>query len=128
MCVEDFSVDFRWYNSLDKRLVTFKNWTGYLKPIYLALAGFYFIGKTDCVRCFTCGVEISEWCVDDIPLEQHLKFSERCPYAVLIQDALPMRESSMIYKKTPLVIYLLFFAIFFVNLICWIFTIFFLMK
>lgn len=73
MCAEDFSIDFRWYNSMEKRLVTFKGWTGCVKPKDLAQAGFYYLGKKDTCRCCCCGVEVSKWVENDMPFEWHLK-------------------------------------------------------
>ncbi|CAG9819993.1 unnamed protein product [Phaedon cochleariae] len=94
MCIEDFScmkdlsIPRSWYNSFDKRLLSYRNWTGNQKPIELANAGFYFKGKDDIVECFQCGIEIHMWNHEDIPIEDHLKYSKICPYANLIKDIL----------------------------------------
>lgn len=37
----------------------------------LARAGFYFTGKADRVRCFSCQKTVDNWCTGDTPVERH---------------------------------------------------------
>lgn len=86
MCLEDFSTDFRSFNSFDKRLMTFRNWKGSQDSTEMARAGFFFSGRRDITICFVCGVEIFGWLPNDIPIEEHLRLSKNCYYAKLIQS------------------------------------------
>lgn len=113
MCAEDFSVDFRWYNSMDKRLVTFKNWTGPVNPLLLAVSGFYYMGRRDYCRCYCCGIEICHWEKEDDPRKHHFK---SCVYANLIKDGFQDCKKDLIY----------FFIIItvLINVLCWLITLF----
>ena len=48
-------------------------------PKQMADAGFYLVGPGDRVQCFWCGVDLVDWEETDDPLEEHAKFSEKCP-------------------------------------------------
>jgi hypothetical protein len=56
-------------------------------PDTLADAGFYFTPSPDdrdCVRCFACGKELSEWDSDDNPHAIHYqKCGSTCPWAIV---------------------------------------------
>lgn len=41
----------------------------------LARAGFYFIGPSDRVRCFSCHKTVENWCRGDRPVERHKEVS-----------------------------------------------------
>lgn len=41
----------------------------------LARAGFYLIGPTDRVRCFSCHKTVENWCRGDRPVERHKEVS-----------------------------------------------------
>lgn len=41
----------------------------------LARAGFYFIGPSDRVRCFSCHKTVENWCRGDKPVERHREVS-----------------------------------------------------
>ena len=45
-------------------------------------AGFHFLGETDAVRCFSCGIVFETWKVDD-PRVEHAKFEMDCPHLYL---------------------------------------------
>lgn len=76
------------YKHFEERLVSFTNWKGAVKPLDLALAGFYYTECDDIVRCFHCRVGIYRWKVGDIPISDHLMYSEDCSYVKLIKDGL----------------------------------------
>jgi hypothetical protein len=50
--------------------------------IRTADAGFYFLGQSDEVRCYSCGLGHSGWRREDNPLEVHRRLSPRCPHVV----------------------------------------------
>jgi hypothetical protein len=76
------------YNSnmalLQARLNTFKNWPNSKRQkADLAKCGFYYLGETDKVRCFYCGVGLNDWiCEDNVWLE-HAINSNRCKFLIL---------------------------------------------
>lgn len=41
----------------------------------LARAGFYLIGPSDRVRCFSCHKTVENWCTGDRPVERHKEVS-----------------------------------------------------
>ncbi|KAL8377963.1 hypothetical protein RB595_008583 [Gaeumannomyces hyphopodioides] len=57
----------------------------FLPPFELAKAGFYFDphpGNPDNVVCFLCNKNMDGWEADDSPIEEHLKHSPNCGWAV----------------------------------------------
>lgn len=79
MCVEDCSVN---YEKLENRLHSFRNWRGFTDPFEMALDGFYFTGTDDACVCFYCDIEIFKWEPNDKPLDEHLRFSPNCHFAL----------------------------------------------
>jgi baculoviral IAP repeat-containing protein 7/8 len=66
-------------NKEKNRIQTFKNWNvPFIDKKQLAQIGFYYIGPTDLVKCFFCGVEIGMWQPEDNPVDEHLKWSVNC--------------------------------------------------
>lgn len=64
------------------RLLSFINWSSII-PVFttkLSDAGFYYIGCDTTVKCYSCGVGITEWKRDDVPLKVHQAFSPRCEF------------------------------------------------
>lgn len=92
MCLEDFSGIYSYlsYNTFDERLLSFEKWNGVLPPVELALAGFYYTGESDIVRCFWCKVDIHRWKAGDMAIKDHLKYSKNCTYAKLIREKLDL--------------------------------------
>lgn len=82
MCVE---TDRHAFRSLQDRIRSFHGWRGSTNPQDLAEAGFYYI-RGDITRCFYCGITIHNWKVDDIPLEEHLRWQNSCRFAQLIDN------------------------------------------
>uniref|UniRef100_A0A336LCV0 CSON007331 protein n=1 Tax=Culicoides sonorensis TaxID=179676 RepID=A0A336LCV0_CULSO len=75
----DSDIDF-----LDEatRLETYQNWpVSFIQPADLARAGFYYINRSDQVKCAWCQRVIGEWEVLDDPVTEHLKFSPACQKA-----------------------------------------------
>lgn len=63
------------------RLQSYHAWpVRFMDPAKLAAAGFYYTGENDKVRCFECGVEISQWLEGDNPMVDHQRWSGRCRF------------------------------------------------
>ncbi|XP_043669528.1 E3 ubiquitin-protein ligase XIAP-like isoform X1 [Vespula pensylvanica] len=63
------------------RLKSFQNWpVSFIEPRILAAAGFYYMGKTDRVKCFECETEIYKWEKGDIPMIDHERSSPNCRF------------------------------------------------
>lgn len=70
------------YQDENNRRRTYHNWPlEFMQPSALAQAGFYFIHRTDQVKCAWCQGVIGQWEIGDIPLTEHLKFFPSCPKA-----------------------------------------------
>ncbi|XP_046335152.1 baculoviral IAP repeat-containing protein 2-like [Haliotis rufescens] len=67
-------------DNLTRRLRTFANWTGKIRAVTLAIAGFVLIGPGDKVECDTCKVKLYNWTEKDVPLDAHRKHSPDCSF------------------------------------------------
>lgn len=69
------------------RLRSFDEWpkTMKQKPEQLSDAGFFYTQKGDRVICFSCGGGLREWDEEDVPMEQHALWYEKCDYLRLIK-------------------------------------------
>ncbi|XP_058066267.1 death-associated inhibitor of apoptosis 1-like [Anopheles bellator] len=62
------------------RVATFTGWpVSFISPSELARYGFYYTGSEDTVKCSFCRIEISMWEEHDNVIEEHLRWSPRCP-------------------------------------------------
>ena len=71
------------YSCLENRISTYStNWDVTTKPAVrdMAEAGFYYTGRSDIVRCFTCGLQLEKWFQSDIPLKEHQAHREECEF------------------------------------------------
>lgn len=70
------------YRKITDRLKTFSEWPKSMrqKPAELSEAGFFYLGKGDQVKCFSCGGGLKDWEEDDVPWEQHAMWYENCHY------------------------------------------------
>ncbi|KAK3098054.1 hypothetical protein FSP39_015638 [Pinctada imbricata] len=61
---------------------TFKGWPEYViqTPHDMAEAGFFYSGKDDNVFCFYCGQGLHSWEPEDVPWEEHAKWSPGCVF------------------------------------------------
>uniref|UniRef100_A0A1Y1MNY5 Uncharacterized protein n=1 Tax=Photinus pyralis TaxID=7054 RepID=A0A1Y1MNY5_PHOPY len=82
MCGEDVEPDNFCF---DKRLLSYQSWKGAQSPKSLASAGFVYTQVGDTVKCIFCNVRINKWKSSDVPLDEHLRWSKDCVYAVLLQ-------------------------------------------
>ncbi|QOD39974.1 iap-3 [Matsumuraeses phaseoli granulovirus] len=75
----------------EARLLTFDGWPlTYLSAAQLAKNGFYYLGRSDEVRCAFCKVEIMRWAQGDDPAEDHKKWAPQCPFVKKNTQAEPV--------------------------------------
>ncbi|GIY77290.1 baculoviral IAP repeat-containing protein 2 [Caerostris darwini] len=98
----------RWETSSDmneasKRLDSFQNWPHhiYLDKNEFVHSGLYFTGVLDCVKCFSCNVEMYDWDLNDDPMLYHKLYSPDCEYLKTIKIPCPLDNEMdyMFYKK-----------------------------
>lgn len=85
-----------------KRLESYEDWPKFMKqkPKELSDAGFFYTGKSDRVKCFSCGGGLKDWEAEDEPWEQHAMWYSNCEYLKLmkgeayITQCLAKKESS----------------------------------
>ena len=94
------------FNSLDmklyvNRLKTFDLWSSQIQPnkFDLCSAGFYYIGRSDIVECFSCGLRLYQWKKWDNPLTEHNKFSTNCLFINMITNS-PMQNTQKFVDKS----------------------------
>ncbi|XP_071444007.1 death-associated inhibitor of apoptosis 1-like isoform X2 [Hetaerina americana] len=78
----------------EERIKTFQNWPlDFLTPKAMAAAGFYHV-RDDMVRCAFCKIEIVRWERGDVPMNEHKRWSVRCPFVRGVQCGnVPIVES-----------------------------------
>ena len=66
-------------NDLRNRLQSFAEWPANVavKPKDLAETGFYYLGVSDTVRCFSCGGTLNGWQIGDIPEDRHRRYNAK---------------------------------------------------
>jgi hypothetical protein len=70
------------YENIIKRINTFVNWPTkcVAPPSELAGCGFFYVGVSDMVRCFHCGIGLRCWLENDNPLDEHYKHVPDCSF------------------------------------------------
>lgn len=70
----------------EDRLITFEFWPKQLLPnkFNLAKAGFYYMGLRDECICFSCGIKLASWERDNVPFEEHKKWSPNCIFLKMV--------------------------------------------
>lgn len=73
---------FTEFGLVSQRLESFSSWplSYFLTPEDLAEAGFFYTDASDCVTCFSCGVNLNNWQPFDNVYIQHSIFSPKCKY------------------------------------------------
>nr|AJC98412.1 IAP2 [Anopheles coluzzii]AJC98416.1 IAP2 [Anopheles coluzzii]AJC98426.1 IAP2 [Anopheles coluzzii] len=74
---------------LDARIRSFESWRfGHMQnPTRLAVAGFYYTGTDDEVRCFQCDAGLRDWLVTDDPWQEHARCFAECSFLRLVFGA-----------------------------------------
>ncbi|GIY03979.1 e3 ubiquitin-protein ligase XIAP [Caerostris darwini] len=87
-------------NETSKRLDSFQNWPHqvYLDKNEFVHSGLYFTGIEDCVKCFSCNVEMYDWDLNDDPMLYHELFSPECEYLKTINFPRPLDNENDFYK------------------------------
>ncbi|XP_053382447.1 baculoviral IAP repeat-containing protein 3-like [Mercenaria mercenaria] len=77
------STDFMFY---EDRLSTFKKWPKQMsqKQTDLAKSGFYYTGENDAVKCFSCKIKLHNMESNDIPMQEHSRWSPNCVFLNMI--------------------------------------------
>ena len=76
------------YSDGKVRKSTFKNWPLYMQPTSQELvdAGFYYLGESDRVRCFCCGVTLRNWKLTDKPRLEHERHAPHCLFIHIFSE------------------------------------------
>jgi Inhibitor of Apoptosis domain len=76
--------------AVQSRMQTFTDWSlnHRQRPAQLSVAGFYYIGRSDKVTCYYCGVTIYNWMPEDDPWIEHALHSGECPFLRLHKSKL----------------------------------------
>lgn len=85
-----------------KRLESYEDWPKFMKqkPKELSDAGFFYTGKSDRVKCFSCGGGLKDWEAEDEPWEQHAMWYSNCEYLKLMKGEEYIAEC-LAKKDTP---------------------------
>lgn len=69
-------------NTVAARLSSFVNWPqeAPVRPQDLAAAGFYYIGHSDRVQCFSCDISLRGWEPGDTAWSEHARYSPSCEF------------------------------------------------
>lgn len=70
----------------EDRIGSFLLWPKQMSPDKhsLAAAGFFYVGTGDIVKCFSCGIRLSEWSATDSAFTEHNASSPDCVYLKMI--------------------------------------------
>ena len=70
----------------EERLKSFTTWPRFLypRPEALARAGFFYTGVSDKVTCFWCGKTVHDWEPNDMPVEEHKRWSSTCAFLTMM--------------------------------------------
>lgn len=83
-----FGRGLKWSNfaRYEDRVSSYETWPRQMNQDkhVLAQAGFIYMKEGDIVECFACGVRLSQWTANDVPLLEHQKWSPDCIYIKLV--------------------------------------------
>ncbi|XP_068104303.1 baculoviral IAP repeat-containing protein 1e-like isoform X2 [Hyperolius riggenbachi] len=70
------------FTTEEARLKSFTDWPFYsrIQPKQLASAGFFYTGRRDTVRCFSCGGCLGNWQEKDDSWKEHAKWFPQCDF------------------------------------------------
>lgn len=74
------SAIYREKSSFESRLVTFQEWPIALKqqPQDLAMAGYFYTGRGDRIKCYYCGIEVKDLLPTDDIRQRHAATFDKC--------------------------------------------------
>ena len=74
------------YSVYKERLDTFKTWPMQMKQSAeeMAQAGLYYTKTGDMCVCFKCNIRLKQWTSYDIPWVEHMKWSPKCEYLLMV--------------------------------------------
>nr|AAF82751.1 neuronal apoptosis inhibitory protein 6 [Mus musculus] len=77
------------FTNEELRMDMFKDWPQESPVGFEALvrAGFFYTGKKDIVRCFSCGGCLEKWAEGDDPMEDHIKFFPECVFLQTLKSS-----------------------------------------
>jgi hypothetical protein len=76
------------YDTFEKRLATFTDWADQkISKEELAVAGFYFKGPKDTVKCYSCGLELLNWDKHDLAWVDHAFHQPNCAHILKCKGA-----------------------------------------
>lgn len=69
------------FSKEENRMETLMLWPSKThSPYQMATAGFYYTGRSDRVRCFSCGLLVERWAQGMPPLTLHKQLMPNCPF------------------------------------------------
>lgn len=70
------------YSILATRISSYQQWPSHLTqtPRDLSIAGFFYVGYGDCVRCFFCGGGLRNWEPGDDAWVEHARWFQKCSF------------------------------------------------
>ncbi|XP_070538725.1 baculoviral IAP repeat-containing protein 7-B-like [Ptychodera flava] len=81
------------------RLDSYRQWKGSVAPELLAIAGFYFTGIEDNVRCFYCDGTLRNWEPTDEPWIEHARWFPKCQFVLKNRGSAFMKYVADKYPK-----------------------------
>lgn len=92
------------YSNNKSRLSTFSEWPISMpqSPASLSIAGFFYTGRGDMVRCFSCGGRLKNWIVNSDPWTQHALNFEKCVYLTLMKGVMYITEVRGESEESPI--------------------------
>ena len=70
-------------------------------PEELSIAGFFYLGLSDHVRCYHCGGGLRNWEIDDDPWELHAKFYPQCLFIKIHHKAAADFAAATVVNNPP---------------------------
>ena len=88
--------------TVDQRLATFKDWpkdNKGPKPLEFATSGFFYLGESDHVQCFSCKIRLHNWEEGESAWKEHSKWQSYCSFLWLIKEFNSIQYVSTIFQK-----------------------------
>lgn len=91
------------YVSFDARLSSFDKWPKSLSYLekYLAESGLFYTGRSDEVKCFSCGVSMKNWNENEQPAEHHVLWQPKCDFLIMTKGDAFIQQIRAKYVVKP---------------------------